>query len=594
MGDVARPQSYNGDRRNMLLRLAALERSLGHPSVDPTARTLGEGASSAADLAAVLAQNAQGQADLAADLAANADAVAAAAQSAATAAQTTASGKNTIYRQTTAPTGGTYTVGDLWFDTDDGNKPYQWSGSAWVSAQDAAITSAAAAASAAQTTANGKNKIFVQGTTPTATAVGDTWIDTSTGNTIKTWSGSAWTANPLGAAAISSVSAASISGSITSGQIASVSATVITGQLIAGQIATGAITSAKISAGAVTATEIAANAVVAGKIDAGAVTAGTIAAGAVTTTTIAANAITSAKINAGAITATEIAAGAVTAVKIATGTITANEIAAGAITAAKIDVNAMTAKNIYTAASGNRIIMGPTVYYTEPRIVFDVDGTGASANDPSIRGAATGLIIHGGTNGSASTSISMASSAGQPDRITQSASNTTSTVTAVLDASFDRLQVSGNVTVDKVLGVTGVINSVGTFNAANISTGKALRIAAATGNYELRGDAASSVRYKLDVSDVGEVAHLDPRKLLKLPVRSFRYKPDYLEATDPRAGAQLPGFLAEEVQAIYPAAADVNEDGTAENWSERFVIPAMLALIQDAHRRLTALEEGSP
>ena len=41
--------------------------------------------------------------------------------------------KNTIYRQAAIPTGGTYTVGDLWFDTDSSPALlYNWSGSAWV------------------------------------------------------------------------------------------------------------------------------------------------------------------------------------------------------------------------------------------------------------------------------------------------------------------------------------------------------------------------------------------------------------------------------------------------------------------------------
>ena len=38
-----------------------------------------------------------------------------------------------------------------------------------------------------------KNATFAQSTTPTATKVGDIWIDTGQGNVIKTWTGSAWT-----------------------------------------------------------------------------------------------------------------------------------------------------------------------------------------------------------------------------------------------------------------------------------------------------------------------------------------------------------------------------------------------------------------
>lgn len=67
---------------------------------------------------------------------------------AAGAAQATADGKNTVFYQTTEPTG-THKVNDVWFDTDDGNKMYGWTGSAWSDKQfdtnaisDMAITNA--------------------------------------------------------------------------------------------------------------------------------------------------------------------------------------------------------------------------------------------------------------------------------------------------------------------------------------------------------------------------------------------------------------------------------------------------------------------
>ena len=53
------------------------------------------------------------------------------AQTTADDAQTTADGKNKVYRQTSAPGGSSHAVGDLWFDTDDGNKFYRWTGAAW-------------------------------------------------------------------------------------------------------------------------------------------------------------------------------------------------------------------------------------------------------------------------------------------------------------------------------------------------------------------------------------------------------------------------------------------------------------------------------
>jgi hypothetical protein len=50
-------------------------------------------------------------------------------------ARASADGKNTIYRQNSQPTGGTYVAGDTWFDQDDNNKIYRYNGTAWVALQ---------------------------------------------------------------------------------------------------------------------------------------------------------------------------------------------------------------------------------------------------------------------------------------------------------------------------------------------------------------------------------------------------------------------------------------------------------------------------
>lgn len=87
------------------------------------------------------------------------------------------------YFQDSAPTGlDIADVGDLWFDSDDGNKIYRWSGSAWVAAPDSAIAIAIAAAATAQATADGKVKTFIQASPPSATGIGDLWIDSDDGN----------------------------------------------------------------------------------------------------------------------------------------------------------------------------------------------------------------------------------------------------------------------------------------------------------------------------------------------------------------------------------------------------------------------------
>jgi hypothetical protein len=60
-----------------------------------------------------------------------------------------ADGKTKVYRQNDEPTGAGINDGDLWIDINDGNKLYVRVSGAWVSAQDAAIGTAQAAANAA-------------------------------------------------------------------------------------------------------------------------------------------------------------------------------------------------------------------------------------------------------------------------------------------------------------------------------------------------------------------------------------------------------------------------------------------------------------
>lgn len=108
-------------------------------------------------------------------------------------AQATADGKIESFYQITAPSSGS--VGDLWFDTDDGNKQYRYDGSAWVAVQDSQIGNALTAAAGAQATADGKVTTFINESTPTAIGVGDLWFKQSTGE-LRRWNGSSW-GNPL-------------------------------------------------------------------------------------------------------------------------------------------------------------------------------------------------------------------------------------------------------------------------------------------------------------------------------------------------------------------------------------------------------------
>lgn len=104
-------------------------------------------------------------------------------------AQATADGKIVTYFQDDPPLGAS--EGDLWIDTNDGNRLYRHSGIAFVAARDAGIGTAITAAAGAQATADGKVTTFVGEVEPVAEGVGDLWYRPSTG-ILSRWSGSAW------------------------------------------------------------------------------------------------------------------------------------------------------------------------------------------------------------------------------------------------------------------------------------------------------------------------------------------------------------------------------------------------------------------
>ena len=123
--------------------------------------------------------------------------------------------KTRVFYQTTAPASDSnYTLkaNDLWFDTDDGNKPYRWSGSAWVETTDTRLAdswaeivdirnatanpsgTAAQRINSISATASSKNRTFYQASTsaPSSPTTGDLWFQTDQGNKAFRWNGSAW------------------------------------------------------------------------------------------------------------------------------------------------------------------------------------------------------------------------------------------------------------------------------------------------------------------------------------------------------------------------------------------------------------------
>jgi hypothetical protein len=479
-------------------------------------------------------------------------------------------GKNHIYRQATAPDGSVFALveGDVWFDTDDGNKQYYWTGTAWVSVQDTAIAAATtaataatnaanaatAAAAAAQLTADGKNRIYRQTTQPTGGtyAEGDLWFDTDDDNKFYRYTSGAWSGFTLGDGALASISA----NKLTAGTI---DASVITvSNINAGNISTGSLAADRISA----------NSITGGKLAVGTIEAVSIAAATITGAKIAATTITAGNIAVATITADQIAGGTITAAEIAAGTITAAEIEAGSITVDRLTAGTLTAFTLRTSSGARRV----TVSASTNSISFTESSTTVGHIGPA---SIDGIVMHyGSTFNPAVTTYPNAYVSSGDARIAFSS-------TKYVQVSTTGVVVSGD-----------FYSLTNFYNQDTTTTANAANTWMSATNGLTRRSTASSQRYKENIVELRSVPELHPNKLLSLPVRAFTYKADYLDSEDNRAGLMLPGFIAEEVAEIYPIAAD-KDNGIIESWNDRFVVPGILALVQDLHARVTMLEGGT-
>ena len=104
--------------------------------------------------------------------------------------------------------------------------------------------------------------------------------------------------------------------------------------------------------------------------------------------------------------------------------------------------------------------------------------------------------------------------------------------------------------------------------------------------------ATSSQRYKHDIADITD-PKLDPHHLLRLHARQYKYNLDYLDPEDARYDEVVCGFIAEEVENIYPVACEYNSDGLPEKWDVRYVILPMLLLIQEQHEEIEQLKSDN-
>ncbi len=137
----------------------------------------------------------------------------------------------------------------------------------------------------------------------------------------------------------------------------------------------------------------------------------------------------------------------------------------------------------------------------------------------------------------------------------------------------------------------GFIKSEYTYDHNEVTVAPNMYISSA-GNIR-KSTNTSSKRYKTDIKDV-EDEELNAERLYDLHVKQFKYKKDYFtNEKDERYDRNLIGFIAEEVEEVYPIACDYEEhDGqrVVENWNEKYIIPAMLQLIQKQHKEIEDLK----
>lgn len=163
------------------------------------------------------------------------------------------------------------------------------------------------------------------------------------------------------------------------------------------------------------------------------------------------------------------------------------------------------------------------------------------------------------------------------------------TVNSVIDSCVKR---NGNQEIKGMITVEAV-NSPNIYNNNVITSGPNLCITS-TGKFR-RTTNTSSVRYKKDIENVKD-EELIPERLYDLQVKQFKYKEEYQpNKNDSRYEKNLIGFIAEDVEKVFPIAVDYTEDENGnkivDNWNERYIIPAMLKLIQNQKKKIDELED---
>ncbi len=158
---------------------------------------------------------------------------------------------------------------------------------------------------------------------------------------------------------------------------------------------------------------------------------------------------------------------------------------------------------------------------------------------------------------------------------------------------------SGHITIGTSVDISGniTINGLITSNY-NITarTTAASNCYIDTLGHIFKTSTTSSRKFKDDIT-TRLIDVLNPDKLYDLPVVQFKYKKDYFTTKeDIRYRKDMIGFIAEDIYEIYPIAADYHYDESGDvvidGWNDKYIIPAMLKLIQEQKKEIDLLKKS--
>ena len=162
----------------------------------------------------------------------------------------------------------------------------------------------------------------------------------------------------------------------------------------------------------------------------------------------------------------------------------------------------------------------------------------------------------------------------------------------VLSSGILQTNTYANLNAGVIYGTKLYLSDMGTTTTTSTTstTYPLVRYTAKTNQLVKYASSSSSRSIKNSISeDIAE--ELNPQRLYNLKVKQFKYNSDYLEPIDQRYDKLCIGLIAEEVQEVYPIAADEDEEGNAIGWNEKLLIPAMLKLIQEQKAEIDELRE---